>query len=152
MPFPDLCYSSISYSVSPEIERTTYSTQNTRQRFLRKKRDDRYSVSVELDSSDLSLFESFVTTEIENGALSFSGPYYDGSERIGNLEIVDGVYDVSYSAPDWWRLSYSFDVKDRDMTDALNIYEIVNEYLGFNETYDAFNALENLVNNNELNA
>lgn len=163
MPFPDLCYSSISYRVQPEIERTVFHSKNTRQRYLRQRHEPRYSVSVQLDSTKLGEFESFVTDEISNGADEFTGPYFDGLEQSGTLQIVDGKYSVSYLAPNWWNLSYSFDVKDRNMDDAECIYDLVNDHGGFEQlqwmldTYGGFegvallfNAIEDCVNNNAL--
>jgi hypothetical protein len=154
MPFPDICPSSISYGSSPEVKRTVYHTQNTRQRFLRQKRDDVFEVSYQVDNNELSDFETFITTEIDNGALTFTGPYYDGAEHEGTCEIIDGTYSVSYIAQDVWSLSYSFEVKDRDLTDAQNLYELINviagEYAGPEEVFNVFDALSQLVNNNKL--
>ena len=163
MPFPDLCYSSISYRVQPEINRTVYHSKNTRQRRLRQRHEPRYNVSIQLDSSQLSQFESFVTGEISNGADEFTGPYFDGFEQTGTLQIVNGDYSVTYLANDWWSLSYSFEVKDRDMSTAECIYELVNDQGGFQalqwmlDTYGGFDgiallfdAIEDCVNNNTL--
>jgi hypothetical protein len=154
MPFPDICPSAISYGCSPEVKRTTYYTQNTRQRFLRQKRDDVFSVSYEVADDELGDFETFITAEIDNGASTFTGPYYDGAEHVGTCEILEGAYSVSYIAQDIWSLSYSFEVKDRDLTDAQNLYELINdladEYSGPEEVFNVFGALAQLVNNNKL--
>ena len=152
MAFPDLCYSSISYTINPEIKRTVYHSRNTRQRYLRAKRDDRYRINIQLDTDDLNLFEAFVVDEINNGADEFQGPYYDGLDRTGTLQILNGQYEINYLAKDWWNLSYSFEIKDRDLTDAENIYNFVNDYGGFDGLSVLFDALEQLVNFNELNA
>lgn len=152
MAFPDLCYSSINYTINPEIKRTEYHSKNTRQRFLRPKRDDLYQVSVQLDTAGLNSFEAFMVDEANNGADEFQGPYYDGLDRTGTLQIIRGQYQVNYLAKDWWNLSYSFEVKDRDLTDAENIYDFINDYGGFDGLSALFDALEQLVNYNELNA
>ena len=150
MPFPDICESSISYGSEPEIKRTVYHTSNTRQRYLRKKRDDMFDVTYQVNSTELGEFEDFITTEINNGADTFTGPYYDGADHEGTLQIINGEYGVSYIAQDIWSLSYTFEVKDRDLTDAESVYELVNGNGGFDGLLDMFNALEDLVNNNEL--
>jgi hypothetical protein len=152
MPFPDICESSISYALSPEIKRTVFHSSSTRQRFLRQKKTDVFNVSYEVTSSELGDFETFITTEIDNGADTFTGPYYDGADHTGTIEILSGRYSVSYIAEDLWSLSYSFEVKDRDLSDAQNIYELVEEYAGFDELSPLFSALEDLVNNNRLSA
>ncbi len=154
MPFPDICESSISYGNNPEVTRTVYHSSNTRQRFLRQKRDDRFNVSYEVTDAELSAFETFITTEINNGADTFTGPYYDGMEHTGTIEIINGEYNVNYLDSGNWSLSYSFEVKDRDLTDAQNLYESINDLadeLGTpEEIFNLFDALSNLVNNNRL--
>ncbi|MFW0776363.1 MAG: hypothetical protein ACN2B6_01405 [Rickettsiales bacterium] len=150
MPFPDICESSISYGSEPDIVRTVYHSSNTRQRFIRKKRDDVFNVTYEVTSTELAEFESFITTEISNGADEFTGNYYDGAEHTGTLQIINGEYNVSYIAQDYWSLSYSFEVKDRDLSDAESVYDFVNAAGGFENLSPLFNALEDLVNNNTL--
>lgn len=154
MPFPDICESSISYGSEPAIKRTTFHSKNTRQRLLRQKRDDMFSVSFQVTSTELGEFETFITTEIENGADTFTGPYYDGMEQTGTLQIIDGQYSISYLSNDYWSLSYQFEVKGRDLSEQQNIYELVNEladeYTGPEEVFSVFDALSQLVNNNKL--
>lgn len=150
MPFPDICESSISYGNNPDVTRTVYHSSNTRQRFLRQKRDDRFNVSYEVTDSELSAFEAFITTEISNGADAFTGPYYDGANHTGTIEIINGEYNVNYLDSGNWSLSYSFEVKDRDLTDAEAVYDLVNGAGGPDDLPALFNALEDLVNNNTL--
>ena len=155
MPFPsDMCESSISYESSQEIKRTVYHSKNTRQRFLRQNRNDNFSVSYQVSSSKLSEFESFIVDDISLGADTFQGPYFDGVEQTGTLEIINGRYNVRYVAQDLWDLSYSFQVKDRDFTEAQTLYEMINDLadeIGDPEdVFDLFNALSSLVNNNKL--
>ena len=151
--FPALCYFTIGYSVGPEVIRTQTYTASTRQRFMRLKRDDLFNVTLRLDATDFATFDAFIVTDINNGADTFTGPYYDGDvERTGTLEIVDGTYAVNLLQPDLWEVSYSFEVKERDMTEADNTYAIVVEVGGFDEINALFNALEITVNENELNA
>lgn len=151
MPFPDICESSISFACSPDVLRTVYHSGNVRQRKLRQNRDDTFTVAYEVTTTQLDEFETFIGT-INNGADSFTGPYYDGADHAGTCEIIGGEYNVSYIAKDLWSLSYKFEVKDRDFTDAENVYDIVNAYSGFENTGNVFEALAILINENELNA
>lgn len=151
MAYPDLCYSSISYNVAPSVKRTPYHTRNSRQRMLLVNRDDVFDVSARVTSTVLGEFETFITDEINNGADTFEGTYYDGDvERTGTLLIPNGEYEVSYVAPDIWDLSFTFEVQERDMTDSQNIYEVVNEYDGFDELSEVLSALAITVNENTL--
>lgn len=151
MAYPDLCYSSISYNVTPSVIRTSYHTRNSRQRMLLVNRDDVFDVSARVTSTVLGEFETFITDEINNGADTFEGVYYDGDvERTGTLLIPNGEYEVSYVAPDIWDLSFTFEVQERDMEDAQNIYEVVNEYDGFDGLSEVLSALAITVNENTL--
>lgn len=154
MPFPNICESSISYSSKPAVKRTVYHSKNTRQRFLRQKRDDEYRVSFQVTSTELGEFEDFMVNDIDNGANTFIGSYYDGMEQTGTLEIIEGKYSVSYIAENYWSLSYAFEVKGRDLSEQQNLYELVNElaneYTGPEEVFNVFDALSQLVNNNKL--
>lgn len=151
--FPALSYSETSYSydVAPAVYRTEYAGKNTRQRKIYKKRDDIFSVSLRLSSADLLTFENFVKDDINNGGDSFSAPYYTSDvELIGDAYLVNGQYSVNYIAPDVWDVSYSMQVIERDMTDAQNIYEVVEELSGFDNVSAIFDVLENMINNNNL--
>lgn len=140
------------WSSSPDTLRSEYASNNTRQRKLRKKRDDLFTVSLRLDDTELGTFETFVLTTINNGADTFTGPYFvnDSGEYTGTLEILNGVYDVKYEANDQWFVSFQFEVKDRDLTEEQNIYEVVNALSGFTGLYDLIAATEDAVNNNNL--
>ena len=149
--FPDICYYSTSFAVAPEVVRTQYHSFNTRQRQLWKKRDDLFSVTLRLDTVDFNTLDSFIINDLNNGADEFTGPYYDSDvESTGTLQIVDGTYSASLLAPDVWEISYTFEVKNRDMTDADSVYDLVNGNGGFDGLNDLFNALEILVNENIL--
>lgn len=151
--FPDFDYieSGYGWSVEPIIQRTEFSSRNTRQRLLMKTRDDLFTVSLKLTNAQLSTFETFVIDTLNNGADEFTGPYwvYD-VEKTGTLQIVDGKYSVNYLTPNYWQVSYDFYVKDRDMSDELAIYNLVNEATTFANLYDIMEATEHAVNDNEL--
>ena len=151
--FPDLNYSQSGYkwSVEPIVRRTEFASRNTRQRLLMKTRDDLFSVTLKLTSDDLSVFETFVLITLNNGADEFTGPYWvNDVQKTGTLQIVDGKYEVTYLAPDYWQVSYDFYVKDRDMTDEEAIYDLVNGLTTFANLYDIIAATEQAVNYNEL--
>jgi len=151
--FPAIDYSfeGYGYTVTPDVKRTEYASRNSRQRLMRYQRDDLFTVTLRLDDADLDLLDTFVLTTINNGADTFTGPYFTSDvEYTGTLEIVDGKYEVRYLQNDFWSVSYSFYVKDRDLTEEQNIYESVIEYAGFDGMKAALDALEDCVNNNNL--
>lgn len=150
--FPDLEYNQdYSFQFSPTMVRTEFSSKNTRQRLLYGNPDDLFKVKIRGDSTDLGSFETFVLTTLNNGADTYNGPYYvDDIERTGTLEILNGDYEVKYIHSDYWEMSYTFSLKDRDLTDMQNIYEMVNDQGGFNEYYDLIQATEDAVNFNNL--
>ena len=151
--FPDLCYSESGYGwqVKPMVARTEFSSRNTRQRMIMKDRDDLFSVTLKLTNDQLSVFETFVLITLNNGADTFTGPYWVSDvEKSGTLEIENGQYTVSYLAPDYWEVSYNVYVKDRSLTDEESIYDLVNAMSGFSNMYDIIQATENAVNNNSL--
>lgn len=151
--FPDLCYYSIDFGVQPEVTRTQYSSSNTRQRYLWKKRDDVFNVTLRLDTTDFTALDSFIIDDLNNGADTFTGPYYDSDvERTGTLQIINGSYSANLLFPDVWEVSYSFEVKNRSMDDAGAIYDVVNDNGGLEGLGDIFNALAIAVNENELEA
>lgn len=151
--FPNLCYYSIGFGVQPEVIRTQYSSSNTRQRYMWKKRDDVFNVTLRLDTTDFTTLDNFIINDLNNGADTFTGPYYDSDvEKTGTLEIINGSYSANLLQPDLWEVSYSFEVKDRDMTDAEAVYGMITDNGGFDGLGDIFNALAIAVNENNLNA
>lgn len=151
--FPDLDYSTEGYGWTnePDVIRTIYASKNTRNRYLFKNRDDKFSVTLKLTSDELSIFESFVLIDLNNGADEFTGTYFVGdSARTGTLQIENGVYNVSNLSPDFWSVSYNFYVRERTFADEEIIYEFVNEYNGFELFWDIMHATDLAINDNEL--
>lgn len=150
--FPDLKYQEgYSFEFSPDVVRTKYSSLNTRQRLMFGNSDDIFSVKIQADNADLATFEAFVIDTLDNGADTYTGPYYTSdSESTGTLEVLNGKYSVSYLQPDLWDITYKLSVKDRDLSDEQNIYEMVNDQGGFSEYYDLIQATENAINFNNL--
>lgn len=139
------------WSVSPEVKRTEYSSRNTRQRKLRTKRDDRFTISMQLDETELDTFETFVLDTLNGGADTYTGPYFvNDTEYTGTLQIVNGQYSVNYLSEDYWGVTFQMEIKDRDMTEELAIYTLVNALSGFAGLYDIMQATETAVNDNNL--
>lgn len=151
--FPAFCYqqSGYGYSFSPVSVRTIFNSNNTRQRSLFGGEDDIFTVKLRLDSDELATFESFVSDTLNNGADTFTGPFYVSDvEEFGTMEIVGGNYSVAYLTVDYWEVSYSFALKDRDLTDAGNLYELVLALSGFDQLDALILATENAINYNYL--
>lgn len=139
------------WSVSPDVIRTEYASKNTRQRRMRKKRDDIFTVTLRLTNSELSTFETFVLTTLNGGADTFTGPYYTNDVGYtGTLQIVNGQYDLQYRQNGYWDVSFELELKDRDLSEEATLYANVNEYASIQEYYDIIQATEDAVNNNNL--
>lgn len=140
-----------SYSVEPDVVRTEFSTKNTRQRKLSVKRDDIFSIRFDLNNSQLQDWEEFVQDEISNGADLFTAPYYTSDvEYTGSFYLVDGRYSVQSVAYDSWNVSCQFELKWRTLTEEGSIYNVIEEYGDFDTAYNILNALEDMINNNNL--
>lgn len=150
--FPDLKYSTgYSYSVEPDVIRTDFFSRNSRQRKITSDRNDTFNVRIRVDDAGYTLFDTFIIDELENGSLTFDGPYFVGNnEKTGTLEIIGGTYSASYLVNDYWDISYSFELKNRDMSDEQSVYEVVNAYNGFDPLGGVLDALALLVNENNL--
>lgn len=139
------------FEVNPDNEQTEFYSLNTRLRAMRKNRDTPFSVSMHLTNAELSTFETFVSDTISNGADSFTVNYWEhDSESTGTGRIVDGNYNVQYLGPDNWKVSFTLEILDRDLTDHEAIYDLVNAASGFETLYDLMLATEDAVNNNNL--
>ena len=140
-----------SYSVGPDIDRTVFYTGNSRQRKRWTKRDDLFNARLVLSDSEFETFESFITTDLTNGSATYSGPYYTSDiEQTGTLEIIEGTYTADYLPPSSWAVSFQFEVKDRSLTDEDGIYDLIIGIGTFTEAYNIFDALEDMVNYNNL--
>lgn len=140
-----------SFEISPEVVRTQYHTGRARQRKHFEKRDDVFNVTLSLTNAELDTFENFVTSDLENGSLTYTGPYYTSDVQYsGTLEIIRGEYSFRLVPPDRWEVSFRMELKDRDMTEEDNIYALINSLSTFENAYNIFDALEDMVNNNNL--
>jgi len=151
--FPDFDYTENGYgwTCEPDSIRTEYASRNSRKRRLFKNRDDLFTVSLKLTAAQLIEFEDFVLDDLDNGADVFTGPFWTYDvERTGDLQILDGRYDVNYLTPDYFGVSYSFYLRDRDFTDDGLIYDLVNAATGFENLYGIMEATDKAINDNEL--
>lgn len=140
-----------SYEVAPEVTRTQYYTGNARQRKHFQKRDDLFTIRLVLSNAELTTFENFVATDLENGSLTFDGPYFTSDiEYTGTLELVNGEYRVAYLTPDYWEVTYQCELKNRSMTNEDGVYSLIEGLGTFDAAYNIFDALEDMVNNNNL--
>jgi hypothetical protein len=151
--FPSLNYTleGYSYEVAPQVTRTQFYTGNSRQRRVFKKRDDTFNIRMVLSDAELVTFESFVNTDLDNGSLTYTAPYYTSDvEYTGTMELVDGTYQADLVPPSSWAVSFSAELKDRDLTAEETIYDNIIAAGGFDEYWSLLDALENMVNNNNL--
>ena len=140
-----------SYSVTPDIVRSEFSTRNTRQRKRSENRDDIFSVSFDLSNSQLQDWEDFVIDEIDNGGDLFTAPFYTSDvENSGSFYLVGGQYDVSYISNNSWSVQCRLELKDRTLTEEQNIYELIEDYGTFPAMYSVLDALEDMANNSNL--
>lgn len=140
-----------SFEVSPDVDRTVFYTGNSRQRKRWKKRDDTFNVRMVLSDAELETFESFIETDLKYGGLSYTGPYYTSDvEYTGALEIIEGTYTAQLLPPSSWAVTFQFEVKNRDMTEEDAIYATVNGLGTIAEAKSLLDALEDMVNNNNL--
>lgn len=140
-----------SYSVEPDVIRSEFSTKNTRQRKLSAKRDDMFSIRFDVNDSQLQAWEEFVEADLSNGADLFTAPFYTSDvESTGNFYLVDGRYNVSAVAKNSWNIECNFELKGRTLTEEETIYNVIEEYGSFDTAYNIFDALEDMINNNNL--
>ena len=140
-----------SYSFEPEVSRVQFYSGAARQRKRFDKDDYRFSVNILLSDAEMNTFEDFVTVDLKGGENTYTGPYFTGDvEYTGTLEMIDGSYSASLVPPNHWRVSFEFELKDRDFTEEDNIYASVNALGTFENSKNVLDALENMVNNNNL--
>lgn len=140
-----------SYDVGHEVLHTEFFSGNTRQRKLFDNHNDVFSVSLVLSNAELVTFENFVTNDLDYGANTYTGPYFTSDvEYTGTLQMVDGAYDVELMMPNHWKVSFNFEVLDRDMSEEDNIYAAVNSLGTISNMDDVLSALADMVNNNTL--
>lgn len=137
-----LKYSVESWSYSPTVLRTQYATNNTRQRQIIQDDDYLFNVSMSLNSDQLATFEEFVLNDLNQAADEYTGPYYTSDvEYTGTLQPTGDSYTANHLGVGHWNVSYSFNLKNRDMTNEDNAYALINEFGGFdtglNELMDA---------------
>lgn len=112
------------WSYVPIVSRTEMTSKNTRQRYIGKNRDMVFDITMQMSNADFVVWEDFVFNTLNNGADTFTAPYYtDETEKTGTFELLNGVYDPAYLNEDLWEITCKFELKDRDMTaeDAIKL-------------------------------
>lgn len=136
-----------SYEVTPDVRRTQFYTGNSRQRYYYQNRNDIFNVRHVFSDSELATFESFVTDDLEGGSLQYTGPYFtSNAEYTGTLEMIDGAYTCELIPPNSWAVTYSFELKNRTLTEEANIYAVVNDLGTISNTELIVDLLAELVN------
>lgn len=140
-----------SCSVTPSNVRTVFSSNNTRQRKRVESRNDTFSVRHILTTSEFLSFENYVNDTLNGGELTDSMPYYVSDyELTGTGRIIDGEYTARKFTNDLFDVSFTMQIEGRDLTEEQNIYESINALGGFDSTKEWIDALEDMVNNNQL--
>lgn len=140
-----------SCSVNPANVRTVFSSNNTRQRKRVEFRTDLFTVRHILTDADFATFESYISTTLDGGSLTDTMPYYVSDvELTGTGRVINGEYSASIIKPGLWDVSLQIEIEDRDLTEEQNVYETVNALGGFDSTKEWIDALEDMINNNNL--
>ena len=142
----------LTIQVAPILSSITSGYRVQRRAFDR--RDDIMDASLSLTAAEFAAFETFVQTDLNQGADQFTGPYYDGDGyRTTTLQMVGGQY-----APTWngshFDVTAQVQIFNRRDSNAAFISELIDtgislDYLSAFGT-DVFDALEDAVNNNNL--
>lgn len=147
----DYAIDGYSFEVSPDVKRTQFYSGNSRQRYFFQNRNDIFNVNLVLSDSELETFEGFVTTDINYGADQYTGPYFTSDvEQTGTLELINGAYSCELIPPSHWKVGFSFELKNRTLTEENNIYDVVNDLGTISNTELVVDALADMVNNNTL--
>lgn len=152
MSFPDIDFTLEGYSwqVSPNVVRTEFSSKNTRQRKMFENRNDIFSARHIITDNELLTFEAYVNDTLNNGAGTDTFTYYTSDvSQTGTARIVKGEYNSSLLFAGRWEVTYNFELDNRSLSQEESIYNFVNAQ-GTIDLSDWLDALENLVNNNNL--
>lgn len=120
------------------------------QRRVTDRRNDILSVALSLTAAEFTAFETFVQTDLNQGADQFTGPYYDGAGyQTGTVQLVGGSYTATWNGTHFdvaaqLQVFGRTDPRQEDIAAALT-YDTTIENL-----FTVFDALENAVNNNNL--
>lgn len=152
--FPSYSYAIANYTltVEPAVRMSERTGGSTRQRKLYYKKNDIFDITLHLTDAQMSSFRTFVRNDINVGD-EFTVHYFDSDVSTnGTGLLVEGRYTSSYLVPGYWEVKYKLEIIDRDMTEKEEVYDFINGYGGFDGLKELFDALENMVNNNNLNA
>lgn len=140
-----------SWSFQPEYEFRLYASGNTRQRKRVDKNNDIFNVRHVIRDADVLTMENYINVTLDKGSLTDTMPYYVSEvQYTGTGQVVDGRYDLSMINNDLWSMNYQIEIVDRSMTEEETIYNTVNSLSGFENAKSVLDALEDMVNNNNL--
>ena len=81
----------LSITVAPIMRSSVGGFAGQRRAF--DKRNDISAVALSLTAAEFAAFETFVQTDLHQGADQFTGPYFDGAGyRTGTIQLVGGNY------------------------------------------------------------
>jgi len=153
MTFPavDFTIQGYGWEFDPAYVRTEFASGNTRQRKLMRKNNDVFSCRHVFTDAEALTMETYINTTLDKGSLTDTMPYYISEvEFTGTGQILDGSYNIQMVNNDLWEFTYNIEIIDRDLTGEGNVYAVVNAYSGFDNAYNIFASLEDMVNNNTL--
>lgn len=138
-----------TYTFGPDVNVSEYSDRNIRQRAKWDNRDTIFNVAELLTETTLGDFEYWVNETLNGGVDSYTGAYWDADvQKSATMEIVGGLYSFQYNSPNDIQVSYQIEVRDRDLTDAQNLYEYAEGGGDLSPTFAQ--AIEDAVNNNDF--
>lgn len=151
MAFPSFTRSYLidGYSYAPQYEVNSYTfhSKNTRRRKTHTDNDVVFNVGLVLSNAEFETFESYVQNDLSFGADDFTGPYFTSDVKYtGTLHIINGEYEAELVSPNYWRVSYQFLLRDRDMTQEEAIYDDIIALGTFANARNVINLLAELVN------
>jgi hypothetical protein len=136
------------YGSNPLVNRQRSVTGYQRQRAKQKNRDDVFNVTLSLTNSQLTTFKTFSKANPD----TFIGPYFDCDvAQTGTLRIVGGNYSVAQQPPNYWLVSFTLEVIDRNHAIASDVYDLaIAMGAAFLDLGPITTALEIAVNESDL--
>lgn len=153
MTFPTVNFTLQGYSweFDPAYIRSEYSSGNTRQRKLMRKNNDIFTCRHVFTDAQTLVMENYINTTLDRGSLTDTMPYYASDvELTGTGQIVEGNYNIASIHKNLWEFIYNMEIIDRDLTTEEGVYNLINGVSGFEAAYNLFDALEDMVNYNNL--
>lgn len=109
--------SSYKETYSPAVLRTSFADGSARQRVMAHNATDKeVSITLQLDETQMSVFETFYISNLKYGCAWFSMPLPDGNTNITKtVRIKNGKYDKSLlfrnSSHTMWKITMTLDMR-----------------------------------------